>query len=487
MELTEYAHYDALGLAELVRKRDLSPAELAQTAAKAVERVNPLINAVVEVYDDVLEQPQLSDTAAAGTFVGVPFLRKDLHQEAGRRCEMGSRLAVGFVPDRSLLVSWRSGASWPSLRWGLTTPELGNASTTESVLCGVTRNPWNLQRIAGGSSGGAAAAVAAGIVPMADASDGAGSIRIPASCCGLVGLKPSRGRVSLAPVYGEAVLGLFTELVVSRTVRDTAAALDVVGRPAAGDPFLIPSQEQSFLQQMAKPLQPLRIAFSTDPWQPQATVQKEVAATVESVARKLDELGHDVSQAAPSYDPQALSRIETLVFTWSTYTAIAALSEALDRPVSEDFVEPVNLSGYKFGEHLTGRDFADVEDSRNQVQRQFGVFFQDYDVLITPTQAVLPPELGTLTTFESGLEFNDWWLRCEAAHPYTGQFNITGNPAISLPLGQDPSGLPIGVQMVGRFAEEGTLLQLSAALEQAMPWTDRVPPVHVATLLNPQA
>jgi len=480
MNLAEYARHDGLGLAELVKKGEVSPKELAHLFLAAVEKVNPHINAVIETYAERVEA--MDDTAARdGSFAGVPFLMKDLGaSEKGKRQESGSRLMKGYVADKDTFLTARFKHAGLTLLGRTTTPEFGQAFTTESILMGPTRNPWNLATMAGGSSGGSAACVAAGVVPIAHASDGGGSIRVPASACGIVGLKPSRGRVTLGPDLGEFYSGLAQEFVVSRSVRDLAVMLDAVSQPAPGDPFIIVQPKRPYAQEVNSPTEKLRIAWTTLSWQPGTLVHPEVARCVEQVAAKCEEMGHEVVEASPLFDYEEY--LHVCLVTWGSGLDVTldALAAKMGREISEETLEPMTLLLYRYARGLTAKDMYMADMLLNKLRRTFGQFFQEYDVLLTPTMSQLPQPLGKYGLTRTDLDFVGWNRLGDEVGMYTMPVNITGQPAISLPLGQSKSGLPIGAQFVARFGEEATLIRLASAFEKAMPWRDRVPPIHVS-------
>lgn len=474
MQLHEYTQYDGLGLAELVRRGEVHPRELAAAAVSAIEAVNPTLNGVIEVYAEALDQPDAEDPQAP--FAGVPFLRKDIGAtEAGRLVEMGSRLCAGLVAPRDAFLTTRFRAAGLRFLGRTTTPEMALHGTTESVLSGATANPWDPTRIAGGSSGGSAAMVAAGAVPLAHASDGGGSIRVPAACCGLVGLKPSRGRVTAGPAMGHPKLT--TELVVSRTVRDTAAALDAVSGPQAGEPFEIPPPTLPWSQQIASPPGPLRVAFSTVTPNG-APVDAEVAAVVEAAASMLAELGHEVTEAAPDFGFERLRGAFMDLFSVVATGALPLLAERLGRPIDTSTLEPVTLRWYEHAQSVSGRAYDEALTVCDRIARRIGVFQEDYDVLLTPVLAQLPQLLGTQGGTQDQLSMAESVDLMFALLPFTAVLNLSGQPGISLPTGVSTSGLPIGVQLAGRFGEEGTLLQVASQLEEAMPWAGRRPGVH---------
>ncbi|MDH5794966.1 MAG: amidase, partial [Candidatus Bathyarchaeota archaeon] len=361
-----------------------------------------------------------------------------------------------------------------------TTPEFALGISTESALTGATRNPWNLETMSGGSSGGSAASVAAGIAPMAHGSDNGGSIRIPASACGLVGLKPSRGRVTLGPDIGELWPGMLQEFVLSRTVRDTALMLDMVSGPALGDPFIITQPVRTYAQEMNAPTERLRIAWTTDSWQPGSIVHSEVVRVVEQVVSECERAGHELVEASPVFDYEEYLHAVCVAWAFGLYAGFDMFAAVTGRTISEETLEPVMLSFYRYSKGLTGADMFMADFALNKFRRTFGKFFELYDMLLTPTLTKLPEPLGKYTKMRTDVDYEGYMRLCDQARVHTPASNVTGQPAITLPLGQSQSGLPIGVQFMARFGEEGALIRLASSLEQEMPWRDRIPPVHAS-------
>lgn len=481
MDLIDYSQCDGLGLAELVRTRNVTAKGLGGLFLAAVEKVNPKINAVIETYGDRVETLGNTNTMPDGPFAGVPFLMKDLGStEKGKRQEMGSRLMKGNVAVTDTFLTMRFKQAGLTLLGRTTTPELGVAGTTESVLTGATRNPWNLDIMTGGSSGGACAAVAAGILPVAHASDGAGSIRIPASACGIVGLKPSRGRVTAGPELAERLDGMAQEFVVSRTVRDTAAMLDAVSQPAPGDPFIIVQPQRPYSQEVNAPPGKLRIAWTAQSWKPGTEVHSEVIQCVKEVAAKCKGMGHEVVEDSPVFEYEEYLRALCVAWASGFDAATETLAAAMNRKISEETLEPVTLSYYNFARESTTADTIRAAAVLNKLRRSFGRFFQQYDVLLTPTLSQPPEPLGKYALTRTDLDFIGYFRLCDEMDMHIPLFNVTGQPAISLPLGQSKSRLPLGAQFVAKFGEEATLIRLASAFEKAMPWRDRIPPVHVS-------
>jgi amidase len=475
MTLSEYTTFDALGLAELVRNKHVSASELAKLALEATQKVNPQVNAVIEFFEDRLE-PTYQTNAA---FSGVPMMLKDIGaSETGRKQEMGSRLTQG------MRASYTSHITQCFARAGLVnlgrtaTPEFALSSTTESIANGQTKNPWDLTKIAGGSSGGAAAVVASGIVPVAHASDGAGSIRIPASCCGLVGLKPSRGRVSLAPDEAD-FLGFQVMFALSRSVRDTAALLDAASHPAPSDPFILVQSQQSFLSQLEQPLEPLRIAFTTTPWGGYA-IDPEIKALTETTAGLLESMGHSVHETSPQFDYDTFVTASSTGWAFGFDHWLDSLAEQTGREVKGN-LEPLTQTLYDYAKTLTADDILKAYGVYNSLRQTSGAFFQDYDLLLTPTLIQKPDPLGRYSQSQDYPSFIDFFKTCDESCVFLPLFNHTGQPALSLPLHQSSDGLPIGMQFVARFGREDVLLRLGAILEQALPWKNRIPAVHASS------
>jgi amidase len=479
MNLTDYARYDGLGLAELIRNKEVTARELAELALCGVQKINPQINAVIEVYQERVEKADELLSPAA-PFGGVPFFLKDLGAtEAGKLQEMGSRLAKGYIAATDAYLTTRFKQAGAIIYGRTTTPERGFAATTESILTGATRNPWDLNLIAGGSSGGSAAAVAAGIVPVAHASDGGGSIRIPAACCGVVGLKPSRGRVTAGPDADEGLFGLVQEFIVSRTVRDTAAMLDAVSRPAPGDPFIIVQPRQPYLKEINAPAGKLRIAFTAESWTG-VEVNPEIAGSLKSIARMCEDMGHFVEAAKPQFDLEPY--FAALGVLWNAFLGYTCdlLARKMDRPVDPHHLEPVTLKVYNNSRNISAADVISARAALNVTRRKVGEFFEKYDLLLTPTTAQLPVPIGTIHQNQD-VALEDWYLGTAQFNAFTSLFNATGLPAISLPLCQSAAGLPLGIQFAAGFGQEDLLIRIAGAFEEALPWKDRKPAVHVST------
>jgi amidase len=479
MNLAEYSKYDGIALANLVRRGETSPKELVELFVEAVEKVNPQINAIIEVFSDRVKEG--GDQVFSGPYAGVPFLMKDVGAgEAGRLQESGSRLMKGHVVDKDSFLTERFKKVGLTLLGRTTSPEFAMGISTESVLNGATLNPWNLGKMVGGSSGGSAASVAAGIVPAAHASDNGGSIRIPASACGLIGLKPSRGRVTGGPDFGEIFAGTLQEFVVSRTVRDTAVMLDAVSAPAPGDPFIITQPSRSYRAELGAPVGKLRLAWTTKPWLPEASADPEVVRCVEQVVSELGATGHELVEASPVFDYEEFLRATCDAWAFGMYAGMDMFAAMTGRQISTETVEPVILSYYNYSKNLPPSNTFMTEMVLNKFRRTFGRFFETYDLLITPTLTKLPEPIGSYSKMRTDIDYVGFMRLCDETKGFCTAANVTGQPAISLPLGQSKSGLPIGVQLMARFGDESGLIRLASSLEQKMPWCDRIPPVHVS-------
>jgi len=481
VELHEYAQYDALGLAELVAGGQVTPRELAACAIAATERVDGALGAVVEAYADRAEE--IGDEIPAEPFRGVPTMVKDLfHGEAGRRCGNGSRLSEDWVVSLDTAFYDRIRRSGLVNLGRTTTSEFGITATTETLAAGLTCSPWSAAHMAGGSSGGAAAAVGAGIVPVASASDGGGSIRIPASACGVVGLKTSRGRVTWGPQIAEALAGWAIHFMVSRSVRDTAAMLDALGGPAYGDPFVIPGPARPFLEEMGSPVEPLRIAYWSAPWSGQ-DADPEVVAATEATAQLLESLGHHVESATPQFDWEPFLVAMTDVWAADNAHTVDGLAAYLGKSVDADTLEGSTLAAVEYGRTVSAGRLLDAMGQANHLARIMGWFFSSYDILLTPTLGRLPAPLKMYDPTEP-VELRQMFETWSPWESFLPVFNATGQPAISLPLHMSESGLPIGMQLVGGFGTESLLLRLSSQLEEALPWSGRIPPIHVSHFRN---
>ena len=481
MNLSEYAALDATALADLVTCGDVSPRELAETALRAIESVNGPVNAVVEIYDDQISDLD-EDALGQGPFRGVPFLIKDVTgHEAGRKIEYGSRLCEGMVSKHDSHFIELLRAAGLNVLGRTNTPEYSIAGSSENLLYGNTSTPWREGYSAGGSSGGSAAAVASGMVPLANGSDIAGSIRIPAAWCGGVGLKPSRGLISSGPLMDESGFGLAMSFAQSKTMRDTAALLDALAVPQPGDPFVIKRPDQPYVDFLHPPKERLRIAWTAAPLM-DAAVDSEIAAATEQVAGTLAAMGYDVEEAALPFDHEQASRAMSHFWFFGFHKTLESYAKRTGRTIGPDTLEPVVLEIYKLARDMDPYLFLDSLNWLNAARREMGRFFAKYDVLVCPSAVVPAPVHGLY-----GLnlpEFNpiEYLIYGDKPVQYCFPFNVAGAPALSLPLAMHSTGLPIGIQLAGRPSEDHVVIGLGAALEEAMPWKDRIPPLHVSRM-----
>ncbi|CCH57205.1 Amidase [Fibrisoma limi BUZ 3] len=499
MSFDEYARCDATALAELVRNGEVSPAELLETAIARAEAVNPALNAIVTpLYDKgrqmAADLPQAPDSGSP--FYGVPFLLKDLElQWAGTPTKSG---CVGY---QQYVATEDSEAIKRLKRAGLVffgktnTPEFGLTPYTESKLYGPAHNPWKLTHSPGGSSGGSAVAVAAGIVPAATASDGGGSIRIPASCCGLFGLKPSRARVTLGTRFGEVWGGAVASHAVTRTVRDSAALLDAVAGPLPGDPYGISAPERPFAQEVGREPGRLRVAFSTQTLIESQPVHPECVNAVQETARLLERLGHTVEEVPLPYEKTILTQAFFTMVLGETGAVLRELSEYLGRPVSRGDVELNTWAQARLAAGFSATDFAYQKRRWNVLSRSMGQLHETYDVFLTPTlprppiaigdfqntvteqrMLKLADSVGALKYLKGSKVVDDIAEKSLGYISFTATTNMTGQPSMSVPLHWSADGLPIGVMFAARLGDEATLFRLAGQLEQAEPWFNKRPP-----------
>jgi amidase len=464
----EYSRLDAMALTELILRKEVTPRELVETAIERIEELNPTLNAVVTpMYEQALSAA--NSPTIDGPFAGVPFLLKDLLAAyAGVKMTLGSTLFRDFVPDHDSELVARLKRAGLIIVGKTNTPELGILPTTEPRLFGPSRNPWDTSRTTGGSNGGSAAAVAAGIVPMAHANDGGGSIRITASCCGLFGLKPTRARNPLGPDFGDLMSGLVVEHALTRSVRDSAALLDATSGPDSGDPYWAPPSARPFIMEVGADPGKLRIAFTTQT-ATSVSVHEDCVRAVQDAAALCTDLGHEVVEAAPELDGELIAHVFTVIWSSGCASTLNLLNP------KQDQVEPLTWALYEVGRHYTAADYLQALVTMQRVSRQIADFMVDYDALLTPTLAEPPVPLGTFDAPPDdplkGLR------RAKEFVPFTPICNITGQPAMSVPLFWNAEGLPIGTHFIGRFGDEATLFRLASQLEQARPWADRRPPV----------
>jgi amidase len=477
ISLNDYTSHDGLGLAALVARKELTPKELLEAALAAVAKVNPKLNSVLQTLPAVAEA-EIAAGLSRGPFTGVPFVIKELVLHAKNvRCDMGSKLAQGFVPaeDTELMARFRRAGL--VLAGTTQTPELGYNPTTETTLFGPVHNPWDLGRSAGGSSGGSGASVAAGIVPLAHANDGGGSIRIPASCNGLVGLKPTRDRIPTGPDYADPLCGLAIEFAVTRSVRDGAALLDAVAGPDVGAPGHIAPPTRPYREEVGAAPGRLRIAWTTTPASGEK-IDPDCEKAVHETVKLLESLGHTLTEDRPKYDWEVFLNNVHVIWTAFTAASVDGAAAALGRKPGPGNLEAVTLACYEDGKNRTAMDVINAMAYGNILSRQVGAFFQKYEILVTPTMARVPAPLGEMNQNREGMTAMEWTQQVFTYCPFTPLFNSTGQPAVSLPLHWSAGGLPVGVQFAGRFGDEATLIRVASQLEQARPWAGKKPPVH---------
>lgn len=473
MSFDDYADYDGLGLAKLIADKEVSPKEVVEAAIERIEKHNPALNAIVwKGYEDALEQAE--EPVGDGPFAGVPFLIKDLDAAVGGwPRSSGSKYMMGEVPaeDSELVSRFREAGL---IFLGKTnTPEFGITGTTESAALGPCRNPWNPDHSSGGSSGGSAAAVAAGMVPLAHASDGLGSIRIPAACCGLVGLKTTRDRTPLAPNYREASHGFVVQHVVSRTVRDSAAILDATDYADPGLPWARPRKSRPFMQELRVAPGPLKIAVST--MRPNGKpIHEDVQKVFDRTCKLLEAQGHWVEPYDLDMDWRSFFRHQAIKSGANFRAEMLRRIEMKGREPEQDELEPLTWASFKGVQGLPIELVAEatraLADMSAEILRKLG----RYDVFLTPVMTAPPAPIGHVDPVS--LEPKEVNKRQGELYPYTPQFNITGQPSLSLPMGMSSDGLPIGMQFTARYADEATLFRLAAQLEEANPWIGRRPP-----------
>ena len=493
MTLDEYLAHDGLGLAKLVQDGEVTPTELVEIAIAQAERVNPKLNAIVyTMYDE--GRRVASSELPGGPFQGVPFLLKDhLSLYAGTPTTFGTKLLKEYVPDHDSEMVVRYNRSGVVTLGKTNTPEMGLTPYTESELLGPCRNPWDQSRTPGGSSGGSAAAVAAGIVPLAGGGDGGGSIRIPASCCGLFGLKPTRARTPTGPDHGELWRGGVVEHVITRSVRDSAVMLDAVAGPDVGAPYAAPPPARPFAEEVGADPGQLRIAFTGNPLLGKE-IDPDCLVALADAAKLLETLGHHVEEAAPPVDRGAFSRAFVTMLTGELRADIQDAEDAMGRKATWRDMEPAAWSLGLLGQRVSAAEYASAVRYLQRSARAVGHFFEEYDILLTPTLARVPPAIGSFSRPPFERLATKVIARLNAGRlmrllgaielvadnsfeftPFTPLFNVTGQPAMSVPLSRNTQGLPIGLHFAGRYADEATLIRLASQLEEACPWFDQLP------------
>jgi amidase len=472
--VTDTTLLDATAQADLVRRGEVTPSDLVEAAIARIEAVNPQLNAVLRTRFDVARK-EAAGTLPDGPFRGVPILLKDLGcLVQGEVTTFGlGPLRDLAMPVTSFLAGQFQAAGFVSL--GRTVvPEMGTAVTTEPMSFPAARNPWHTGHSTGGSSGGSAAAVASGMVAVAHANDGGGSIRIPASECGLVGLKPTRARVSQGPLVGEAWAGGVADGAVTRTVRDAAAVLDVISARMPGEPYYAPPLPRPLREEVGTDPGQLRIGFLDRPDGEMFLDHPQCREAVAGAARLLESLGHHVEESTPDgmFDPGFSQHFVTLIAADSEL-AFQGFESMLGRPIDDSEIEPRNAFYRMAGRDLGVVAYLQAREWIGLWARRMAQFWTGHDLLLTPTLGAPPPELGWFTA--DGPEQEG--VRIGGFIPYTAQFNMTGQPAVSLPLHWTPEGLPVGVQLVAAYGREDVLVRIASQIEQAAPWADRRPPL----------
>lgn len=483
----EYCLHDATGLATLIRTKEVTEREVAATAASAIAALNPKLNAVIECFEDRISGSPTTPTNPDAPFAGLPWLLKDIGAgEPGRKQEQGSRLLDGHVTSEETYLSSRMREAGLINIGRTTVPEFAYDGNTESLLQGSTRNPWDTSLSAGGSSGGAGACVASGIVPAAHASDGAGSIRIPASYNGLVGLKPTRGRVSTWPIFiADRPLGHATEFVVCRSIRDAAGMLDAFSGPAPTEPRTLPAPHEPFSETFERAPANLKVAINWDNGGPSKAHPAAVKA-VATAARVLEQAGCNVEEQYPNVEYRPFAKAMTDLWSVEIATMLTYLAVEAGRPLDSNTLEPNALGLLENSRSISGQDMMEALLAQDAAGKAFHDFLHDYDVLVTPTTCGPAPPLGTTGPFTK----EPWVLDFTAPETgavlqFTFQANTTGQPAISLPLGWTEDGLPIGVQFQARYGADALLLQIARLFEQAVPWSTRRPNTHFTNPREP--
>jgi amidase len=477
----DLAWLDATAQAELVRARRVSPLELVDAAIARIERANPELNAVIHALFEQARAQARSPRLPDGPFHGVPFLLKDFFGlTEGDPIHFGTRFLrdIGFRAPHDSYLTRKLRAAGLVFVGRTNVPELGILPATEPDAYGPTRNPWNRAHSTGGSSGGSAAAVAAGLVPAAHANDGGGSIRIPASECGLVGLKPSRGRTSFGPDVGDALGGLAVEGTLTRSVRDTAALLDVVAGYMPGDPFAAPPPARPFLDEVGAPTGRLRIGLMTAAPAGATPVHPECVAAVERAARALAELGHAVEPSHPAaLDDPEVGRHFAVIYAVQLAGTMLRFERVVGRALGAADVDPLNWTMAELGRALPVTQYLETVDFGGALTRALAAWWTSgFDLLLTPTLPEPPPPLGHFRPDPADPTVAGF--RASAFSSFTSPFNLSGQPAVSLPLHWTPDGLPVGVQLVAAYGREDLLLRVAAQVERAAPWADRRPPIH---------
>ena len=469
----EYKDFDATGLANLIEKKEISPKELLDEAIFQTETIDPLINAIPQRHFELAKE-QL-DTNLSGPFYGVPFLLKDLHASLkGTITSDGSRLHRKNIAKYTDTLTQRCLDAGLVIFGKTNSPEFGLTVTTEPILHGPTRNPWNLDHSAGGSSGGAAAAVAAGIIPMAQATDGGGSIRIPASCCGLVGLKPTRARTPRGPGVFEGWAGQSIAHCVSISVRDSALLLDVTAGAEVGSPYYAPHQENSFVSTLENKIGSLKIAFIVPDFVP---LDNEVMEVMKKTINLLESLGHKVENQTINLPYEEMMNTIAVIISSSMANKIDEVEKELNVTIDNSLLENVSLQMQKNGREVMAKDYIQAVKTNHKIGYEVEKMFKDFDVLLSPVLAKPPVKIGEIDL--NTTDFKDYQEKLMAYTPFTGIFNQSGHPSISLPLYRSSKNLPIGSMFTASFGNESLLFGLSKQLEEAEPWIDAIKEMRI--------
>jgi amidase len=472
VRLTDYSSCDATELRRLLAAREVDTHDVRDAALRAIEAVQPRLNAVVSgPYEDAAG-------AVQGPLAGVPFAVKDTLPEAGRPLSFGSRLLHGYVARRDATLAQRFREAGLVSLVRSATPEFAFNTDTAPALHGATRNPWDSARSPGGSSGGAAALVASGALPMAHGNDGGGSIRIPAAWCGLVGLKPSRGRVPLGPAVGEAVSGFAHEFALTRTVRDAAALLDAVNGPAPGDRYYVARPGVGYVESLRHDVAPLRVAVHMPSFFGTQT-EPEVRAAVAQAATALEALGHSVEEASAPVNEHALRKCMEAIWSVDLAGLAATFSRISGREPGPGEVEAASWACIRRGREVSALELERAGATVNRISRAWGRFLEDFDLFVCPTASTAAPPSGVPDQDSARIATAADWL--EAVFeliPFTPLANLTGQPAVSLPLGHSSDGMPLGVMLTAQTLREDVLLGVAAQLEEALPWRERRPAVY---------
>jgi amidase len=486
----ELVKYDAIGLSDLIRKGEITPAELLEITIHRIEKLNPKLNAIIyKMYDQARADAEIWSTGARdkktsdSSFFGIPFLLKDLIAECkDTPLSDGSQSVHGYKSKLDSEIVKRYKASGLIIVGKSNSSEFGVLPTTEPFTHGPTFNPWNLTLTPGGSSGGSAAAVAAGIMPMAHGCDGGGSIRIPASCCGIFGLKPTRGRNPLGPLFGDLGGGIIHEHALTLTVRDSAALLDVTSGPDLGDPYYAPPIERPFLEEIKKDVGCLKIGVLTcvpDGWNEETELHPDCDAAVRDAAKLCENLGHKVEEvSAGQLSHSNLPQTFVLIFSCFVEHVIAYWERELGKKIRQDELEPPTWDLYQESLKTTGGAYLAAKEELQKFSRKIANLYQreNYDLLLSPTMRIPPTKIGS---FQPSPDDPMKWIRNALSFvAFTRTQNMTGEPAMSVPLYWNKDNIPIGVQFSGRFGDEVTLLRLATQLEHARPWADKKPPIH---------